>query len=228
MKTLIFALVAALASPVALAGGGTVVKLQGAASIERKGAKVKVAESTPVYSGDTLAVADNSAAQVRFEDDSVFVLPGSTKLRVDQFTMPPGNAAGGTAKYTLVEGGLRTITGRVSKNGKYEMRTEEATITVDGSAYLAMRCQGACAKKYKAGLYVKGEAGVITVTTAAGKTQIRRGQTVHVGNNTELATRVRVSPFDDPVFGAELNMAVEFDAEIHPQRIEQEPPASPS
>jgi len=120
MKTLILALIAALAAPAALAGGGTVVKLEGKATIERKGAKVIVAESTPVYSGDTLDVADNAAAQVRFEDDSVFVLPGVAKLRVDQFTMPVGNK-GGKALYTLVEGGLRTITGRLSKNGQYEI-----------------------------------------------------------------------------------------------------------
>ena len=227
MKTLILALIAALAAPAALAGGGTVVKLEGKATIERKGAKVIVAESTPVYSGDTLDVADNAAAQVRFEDDSVFVLPGVAKLRVDQFTMPVGNK-GGKALYTLVEGGLRTITGRLSKNGQYEMRTEEATITVAGSAYLAARCQGPCARKYKPGLYVKGESGTITVTSAGGKLQVKRGQTVYVASNAELPVYVRVSPFDDPVFGAGFSFSTEFDAEIHPPRIEQEPVASPS
>ena len=227
MKTLILALIAALAAPAALAGGGTVVKLEGKATIERKGAKVIVAESTPVYSGDTLDVADNAAAQVRFEDDSVFVLPGVAKLRVDQFTMPVGNK-GGKALYTLVEGGLRTITGRLSKNGQYEMRTEEATITVAGSAYLAARCQGRCARKYKPGLYVKGESGTITVTSAGGKLQVKRGQTVYVASNAELPVYVRVSPFDDPVFGAGFSFSTEFDAEIHPPRIEQEPVASPS
>ena len=227
MKSL-FAVLLALPCA-ALAGGGTVVKLDGKATIDRKGAKVIVAESTPIYGGDTLDVADNAAAQVRFEDDSVFVLPGVAKLRVDQFAMPAGGR-GGKAIYTLVEGGLRTMTGKVGKGGRdtYEMRTEEATITVAGSAYLAVRCKGPCAKKYRPGLYVKAESGVITVATAAGKTPVKRGQTVYVANNGEPAVYVRVSPFDDPVFGAGFNFSTDFDAEIHPPRIEQEPAASPS
>lgn len=221
--------VAALAAPAAVAAGGTVVKLEGSATVVRKGTKVAVRESSPVYSGDTLEVPDNAAAQVRFEDDSVFVVPGAAKLRVDQFVTPRGGQ-GGKAVYTLVDGGVRTITGRVSKNksDQYELRTEEATITVAGSAYMAMRCQGACANKYKAGLYVRAESGTIIVTTAGGQKRIKRGQTVYVAGNAELPTQVKVSPFDDPIFGADFNLSVEFDAEVHPPRIEQEPPASPS
>lgn len=227
MKTLAAVL---LAAPVAaMAGGGTVVQLDGKASIQRKGASVPVAESTPVYSGDTLTVADKAAAQVRFEDDSVFVVPGAATLRVDRFTMPAGGKPG-QALYTLVDGGVRTVTGKVSKGegDKYELRTEEATITVQGSAYMALRCTGACAAKYKAGLYVKGESGVITVGNGGGSTKVARGQTVFVASSGEAPVRVRTSPFDDPSFGVGFNLSFDFDVEVHPPRLEPEPSASPS
>lgn len=229
-RTLILAIaIATGALPLAaVAGGGTVVKLDGTAVIERKATQVVVGESTPLYSGDTLAVKEG-VAQVRFEDDSIFVVPGASRLRIDSFKMPSASS-GGTAIYTLVDGGVRTITGSVSKGSKdqYELRTEEGTVTVAGSAYLAIRCQGSCARKYKAGLYVKGESGVIFMTNAAGKLKLQRGQTGYASGNTSLATRVKVSPFDDPAISAEYGVAAEFDAEVHPPRIEPEPPASPS
>ena len=224
------ALVLACAAPsAAFAGGGTIVKLEGSAVIERRGTKVQVAEATPLYSGDILNVADHGVAQVHFEDDSVFVVPGAAKLRVDAFTMPTAQA-GGKAVYTLVDGGLRTITGKVSKGGKdqYELRAEEGTVTVKGSAYMVLRCQGSCAKKYKAGLYVKGEQGVMTVTNAAGQLKVKRGQTGYFASKTTLGTHVKISPFNDPGITAEYGIQAEFETEVHPPRIEQDPPASPS
>ena len=228
MTGLIFALTTALPMAVT-AGGGTVVKLDGSAVIERRGTKVQVAEATPLYSGDILNVADQGLAQLHFEDDSIFVIPGAARLKVDAFTMPAPKS-GGKAVYTLLDGGLRTITGKVSKGGKdqYELRTEEATVTVKGSAYMALRCQGSCAKKYKAGLYVKGEHGVMTVTNAAGQLKIKRGQTGYIASKTTLGTHVKISPFNDPSIAAEYRIEAEFDAEVHPPRIEQDPPASPS
>jgi len=227
--SLFLALVAASVTPVALASGGTIVKLDGKAVIERKNLKVEAAESTPIYSGDTLSVAEQGLAQVLLEDDSVFVVPGASRLRIDSFAVArPG--AGGKAVYTLVNGGVRTITGKVSKGGddRYELRAEEGTITVAGSAYMALRCQGACARKHKAGLYVRGQAGTITVTNAAGKLNIRRGQTVYVADMNSLPAHVKVSPFDDPSISADFSVDAEFDTEVHPPRIEPESSASPS
>jgi len=53
----------------------------------------------------------------------------------DKFTLPNGGA-GGKAIYTLVEGGMRTITGTVGKRDgdEYELRAEEATLTVEKMA----------------------------------------------------------------------------------------------
>jgi hypothetical protein len=227
--SLFVALAAAAIVPAAIASGGTIVKLEGKAVIERRSLKVEAAESTPIYSGDTLNVADQGVAQMVLEDDSVFVVPGGSRLRIDSFAVAkPG--AGGKAVYTLLNGGLRTITGKVSKGGddQYELRTEEGTIGVAGSAYMAMRCQGACAGKHKAGLYVRGESGTITVANAAGKLKLRRGQTAHVANKDTLPVHVRASPFDDPLISADFALDAEFNTEVHPPRVEPELTPSPS
>jgi hypothetical protein len=228
LAVLIAALVA-LQMPAVYAGGGTVVKLDGKAVIERKAIKVDVAASTQIYSGDTLSVAEQGIVQMVFEDDSVFVVPGAARLRVDRFTLPTANS-GGKAVYTLVAGGVRTITGKVSKGAedRYELRTEEAIVTVAGSAYMALRCQGSCTRKHKAGLYVRGESGVVTIANSAGKLRLRRGQTAYVKDQGTLAVHVKTSPFDDPLIGANFGVDAEFETEIHPPRIEPEPVASPS
>ena len=230
MKTVLAALACAFVSTAAFAGGGTVVKLDGNAAIDRKGNKVKVAESTPIYSGDSLSVADKGSAQLRMEDDSLIVVPGSAVLKIDHFQMPGRNGPG-KAIYTLKEGGMRTLTGKVSKGAgdQYEMRAEEGTVTVQGSSYMAIRCvSNGCSKKYKSGFYVKGETGVVTVSNTAGSLKLHRGQVAYAANKNSVPVRVKVSPFNDPMISAQFGIAAEFDAEVHPPRIEQEPPASPS
>ncbi|HUR41121.1 MAG TPA: hypothetical protein VM240_08115 [Verrucomicrobiae bacterium] len=228
-NVLVLAFASAALPFAALAGGGTVIKLDGRASIDRKGNPVDVSESTPIFSGDVLSVSDKASAQLRFEDDSVFVVPGAARFRVDTFSLPT-LTSGGKAIYTLLDGGVRTITGSVSKGDKdqYELRTEEATVTVQGSAYSALRCTGACAKKYKPGLYVKGESGTITVATNAGSLKVHRGQVVIAPNKSSIPVHVKVSPFNDPIVAATFKIDVELEAEVHPPRIEQEPAASPS
>lgn len=230
MKHVPFTLACAFLSTAALAGGGTVVKVDGKASIDRKGSQVNVSESTPIYSGDSLNVADKGSAQLRMEDDSIIVVPGSAVFKIDHFQMAGRNGPG-KAIYTIKEGGMRTLTGKVSKGAgdKYETRAEEGTITVQGSAYMALRCNGGgCAAKFKKGLYVKAESGTVTVANAGGSLKLHRGQVAYAATKTSVPVHVKVSPFNDPMIAAQFGINAEFDAEVHPPRIEQEPPASPS
>jgi hypothetical protein len=208
---------------------GTIVKLEGSAKVGRKGQAVPVTEAAPLYSGDSLDVAEHSKAQVHFEDDSMFAIPGATQLRVDEFRMPSATG-GGKAIYTLQSGGFRTITGRISKNpnDQYELRTEQATITVQGSSYSTMLCTKQCGKKHRPGLYVKAESGVIILTNSAGQMRLTAGKVAFVESSASAAVAVKVSPFNDPALAADYAVDVEFDTEVHPPRIEQEPPASPS
>lgn len=141
----------------------------------------------------------------------------------------PAAGKPGKAIYTLVDGGVRTITGSVKgAKGQYEMRAEEGTITVDGSAYSAMRCNGACARKHPAGLYVKGEAGTIIVTGSGGQLKLRAGMIAFIPTGGGTPVLVRISPFGDPEVAGSFNMTTEFDVDVHPPRIESENPASPS
>lgn len=213
-----------------LAGAsGAVVSVEGKAALERGPQSFNVVEALPVQPGDTLSVLAQSRVQLQFDDDSVFAIPGAATLRVDAFELPPKGAAGpGRAVYTLVDGGLRTVTGRISKSAQdvYELHTDLAMVTVKGSAYAAVRCRKACAGA-RPGLYVRADRGQITIANGAGKLQLRPGEVAYVASADSAPGRVQVSPFLDPVFAS----GFAFDANIYgdnePGLIEQEAPVSP-
>lgn len=218
-----------LLAPAAVLGSGTVLDVDGNVTIDRAGQQITAARATELRTGDTLKVGPMAKARVQFEDDSIFAIPGPATFHVDQFQMPTGKV-GGRAVYTLKEGGLRTITGSISKgkNDRYEMHTEEATITVAGSGYSSIRCAGACASKFKAGLYVRGESGVITVVNDGGRIRLNPGQVAYVKDKGTAPAATPKSPFAEPQFAGEFELDTRIEGEAHPPRIEQERPASPS
>jgi hypothetical protein len=217
---------ALLLTPFVAAADGAVVSVTGKASLERGKEKLTVVEALNIQPADTLTVAAQSKVQAQFDDDSLFVIPGAAVFRVDTFDLP--KTGPGKAIYTLVDGGLRTITGRISKNAQdvYELHTDLATVTVKGSAYAAVRCRSQCAGA-KAGLYVRADKGLITVGNGAGKLQLRPGEVGYVESPEAAPRRVEQSPFLDPVFAAPYTFDDRLEGD-EPNRIEQEPPVSPS
>ncbi len=225
MRTLVAATLSLL--PALAAADGTVTSVEGKAALERGQQSLNVVEAQLVQAGDTLSVQAQSKVQLHFEDDSLFTVPGAAVLRVDAFELPAQGP--GKAVYTLVDGGLRTITGRISKNASdvYELHTDLATVTARGSAYAAARCRKVCAGA-KPGLYVRAEKGLITLTNGAGTLTLRPGQIAYVGSPESAPGRTLVSPFLDPVFASGFTFDDLIETGSEPPRIEQDLPASPS
>ena len=245
----IFTLASFLLMPtMAAADGGTVVRATGQVSVERQGQKLPVrsggtsgspdqqtfaSPGFPLLPGDTLITGNNSNAQVRFDDDSVFSIIGGSALQVNQFQMPnAGN--GGKAVFSLLRGGFRTITGSVGKGAGeiYEIRTPApaATIRTLGTTYAAVLCKGDCSAngKFKEGLYIKAEKGIVIVTSNGGEIHLKAGQVAFVDAQGGVPVRVKASPFDNPQFAADYAIEIQYDYRVDPPRIEPEPPASPS
>ena len=224
-----FALLAPLAAG---AAGGTIVKMSGPVTVERGGQSLPASAGMELADGDTLDSAKGGSAQLRFDDDSVFVVPGGSALKVEEFRRPRAGLDG-RAIFSLLRGGFRTITGLVGRSRRdvYQVRTGVATIGIRGTAYSAVLCGGGnCGAKgkFKDGLYVKVDQGVVAVTNAKGEVSLRAGQTAFVESAATAPVRVQLSPFSDPQFDAEFNVDVEFQMDVPPPRIEPDPPASPS
>jgi hypothetical protein len=122
-----------------LLAAGDVVAIRGSQTI-------RLAVGSTIQTGDTLRTGQASNLQVRFIDDSIISLKEASELRIDNFRFN-GTADGSErAFFTLVKGGLRTMTGAIGgKNNKnYSMRTPVATLGVRGTDYAMTLCQQDC------------------------------------------------------------------------------------
>jgi hypothetical protein len=98
-----------------------------------------------IYEGDTLSTGDNDYAIIVFRDRSRVSLQSNTDFRVDELKYDEKKKESHSALFSLLKGGLRTVTGLIGKFSpqKYRMRTAVATIGIRGTGY-DLLCTGPC------------------------------------------------------------------------------------
>jgi hypothetical protein len=119
---------------------GTVVNLSGPLMARKADGAMKVlAVKSEVEQGDTLVSEKNTYAQIRFVDNSEMTLKPNTTFTVDAFAYDAGKPEGDNASFTLVKGGLRSITGLLGKRNKekFQLKTPTATIGIRGTTFTA-------------------------------------------------------------------------------------------
>lgn len=109
------------------------------------GNKRALKAGSAIFQGDTLTTNTNAYAILIFKDKSRISLQSNTVFRVDEMSFDKDKSADSTALFSLLRGGLRTITGLIGKLNprKYQMRTRLATIGIRGTGYDLM-CTGDC------------------------------------------------------------------------------------
>ncbi|WP_228893498.1 FecR family protein [Pseudoduganella aquatica] len=126
----------ALAAQVA----GTVVQLSGPLLARKASGAVKILSlKSEVESGDTLVTEKNTYAMVRFIDNSEMTLKPATTMKIDSYAFDNAKPDGDAANFSLVKGGLRSVTGLLGKRNKekFELKTPSATIGIRGTTFLA-------------------------------------------------------------------------------------------
>lgn len=143
-------LAGALAAPglsMAQQDAGRVLVVAGDVVIVRGDQRIPAQPGTPVRTGDTVVVGQQSAAQVRFTDDSLMALRAGTSFRVTEYVYA-GQEAGGTqrAVFDLLQGGLRTVTGFIGRRDRndYAVKTRTTTIGIRGTSYTLVDCDNSC------------------------------------------------------------------------------------
>ena len=102
---------------------------------------------SPVFEGDTIITGEGAYAVLVFRDKSRVTLQELTRFRVDELRYTGKQAEkGASALFSLLRGGLRTVTGLIGRlnPGNYRMRTSIATIGIRGTGY-DLLCSGECA-----------------------------------------------------------------------------------
>ncbi|HSY27000.1 MAG TPA: FecR family protein [Burkholderiaceae bacterium] len=132
---LLLAAAAVQAAPV-----GTVTDLSGPLLVRKSDGVVKVLSTkSTVDQGDTLVSEKDTYARIKFIDNSEITLRPNTQFKIDNFTYEATKPEGDNAFFTLIKGGLRSITGLLGKRNheRFGLNTPTATIGIRGTTFIA-------------------------------------------------------------------------------------------
>ncbi len=162
---------------------GSIVNLSGPLMARKADGSVKVlAVKSEVEQGDTLVAEKNTYAQIRFIDHSEITLRPGTTFKIEAFAYDAARPEGDSASFSLVKGGLRSITGLLGKRNreKFELKTPAATIGIRGTTFVAQfvtpGLPGQPAPNLAPGLHVNVLDGLIVLKNPAGTQNFSAGQ----------------------------------------------------
>lgn len=169
---------------------GTVMQLSGPLMVKKADGKVKLlAIKSEVEQGDTLLTEKDSYALIKLIDNSEITLKPNSSFVIEQFTYAADQPDGDHAVFSLLKGGLRSVTGLLGKRNKerFEMKTPAATIGIRGTTFIASYVApplssapalpgGAAPGTLAPGLYLQVLDGMILVTNPAGSQNFAAGQ----------------------------------------------------
>lgn len=182
-----FLLLALTAPTLAATGGvGTVTHLSGPLFGKKAdGSTRTLSINSSVEQGDTLITEKRTYGRVKFTDGGEITLRPGTSFVVESYQFDKDNPANDKAVFGLVKGGLRAVTGQVSKRGdpnSYKMKTSTATIGVRGTAYDMKICEDNCPGQQN-GVYFLVTDGKIEVSNSGGVMTFIPGQYGYVKDN---------------------------------------------
>ncbi|MFM9912906.1 MAG: FecR domain-containing protein [Methylophilaceae bacterium] len=187
--TVLSALLLSLSAPqLASAAGTAVVKnLSGAVSAQRADGSVRaLGKNSELEVGEVITTAKGSYASIKFTDGGELTLQPDTSVKIDQYGFDEAKPKDDSLVFSLVKGGLRSITGLVGKRGNrdaYKLNTETATIGIRGTDYRASMCKSNCGRSAN-GLYLAVISGIINAKTDAGNLDFGAGAFGFVSSKT--------------------------------------------
>jgi len=126
---------------------GEVTLTQGAVTAQQKGEEPRfIAKGDALLEGDVLVTSNRGYAVIGLLDGTRMTLRPSTTLAIDELME---NADKTNAKFSLVRGGIRGITGSISKQpDAMKIRTKDATLAVrEPTSFDARLCESDCAQE---------------------------------------------------------------------------------
>jgi len=137
----------ALAAQPAAEAIGEVTFVQGVATAQAPGATPRfLQKGEPLYEGEVISTGGQGYALIAFKDGTKFTLRPNTSFAVERYRQTAGSES---AAFRLLKGGLRAITGALSKRSPnaLEISTTNATIGIRGTSFDARLCEAECAEE---------------------------------------------------------------------------------
>jgi hypothetical protein len=130
-----------------------------------------------IEQGDTVNT-NGGRAQLRFTDGAYVSLQPQSQFRIDQYRFDGKTDGNEKGFFSLLKGGLRTITGLVGRNNKsnYQVSTTVATIGIRGTEYTIQYGQSITGTVGEGEINVCNGAGCLSVTN--GESYYVQGQEI--------------------------------------------------
>ena len=167
-----------------LGASATVANLSGTLSVQKPDGSVRIlSQKSGVDAGDVRSTEKDSFARIKVTDGGEVTLRPNSRLKIDEYGYAEDTPEKDSFVFSLVKGGLRTITGLVGKRGNrdaYRLNTATATIGIRGTHYGALWVQGDHGGLAD-GLYLDVVDGAINARNNGGDLDYTPGQFGFVG-----------------------------------------------
>jgi hypothetical protein len=119
---------------------GTVTDVSGPMVARRLDGTIKaLSAQSAIEQGDTLVTEKGTYARIKFIDNGEITLRPNTQFKIENFSYEAAKPESDSAFFTLLKGGLRSITGLLGKRNhdKFGLNTPTATIGIRGTTFIA-------------------------------------------------------------------------------------------
>ena len=147
-----------------------------------------------VESGQTVTVGEGSRAVIKFQDGQIVALQSKSIFKVNNYKFDQAAMDKSESFFSLLQGGLRAITGLIGANHKegWKLAAPTATMGIRGTDFMVVVDQG---------IFIKVDAGAVSATNSAGTAVFTAGETAVVATGTSLGAAVPAYSVPAGTFG---------------------------
>ena len=140
----------------------------------------------PIEGGQTVTLGEGARAVIKFQDGQIIALQSKSIFKVNSYKYDQAAPEKGESFFSLLQGGLRAVTGLIGNNNKagWKLATPTATIGIRGTDFMVV---------INRSVYVKVESGAVAATNSAGTTIFTAGQTGTIAGGATRGTVVPAS-----------------------------------
>lgn len=243
-------LLSSAAAPLpAAAAIGEIFYTEGRVQVKRNAVQKDVGKGYALEVGDVILTGASSQVRMRLKDDSYIALPDNSTFKIDEFSVSQSGRKRkpSSAIFSLLRGGLRTVSGLVGSWSKdtYKVNTPVVTMGIRGTEYSVIYCKNDCPPEAPNGGYVEVLSGAVNAANKEGSVDLEQGQwgevhsppkkvlkrpmafVLHKSSVFDPSKSITVAPGSAVEAGVnvDVNESLRIEGEIE---IVTEPPPSPS
>ena len=162
---------------------GTLTHMSGIVSVLKADGKTAPGvQGEKAYPGDTVITGVGGYVRIEMTDGGELVLRPDSRLKIEAYKFAVAQASEDSFVFSLLRGGMRTVTGLIGKRGNrdaYKLTTTTATIGIRGTQFDLRVCQGNCGA-LDDGTYLAVRFGAVLASNTQGSLAVAAGQVAHV------------------------------------------------